>query len=694
MATSVVDELVALLGYDLEGEENLHRFNKSLDGVQKKAAAVGAALGKMAAVAGAAVATGLTALGFSVLNTAAQFEKYGATLETIEGTQEKAQAALDWITDFAKTTPYEVDELTRAFVKLRQYGMDPMNGSMTVLGDTAAGMGKSLDQVVEAMADATTFQFERLRELGVVASQAGDQVTFSWTENGKSMSKTIQKTSTEVTKFLNDVWGKKFGGAMIRQSKTWNGMMSNLADSWTDFQRRIGDAGFFDAVKNKLADLMDLVAQWQRDGTIDRIAENLSTIFIAAADFIGAAISRIGRHTAFLIENFERLEPWIKTIGIAFGVMVARAFPIATALGLVAIAIDDILTYMEGGESVIGNFIEWLQDLLGVSEDVAEAMTGLGAAVSAALATAFLIAPVRTIKAFAGLLTRGVTAAIATARMATFAAVVAWGPGIASRLAALAPWVARGVALAFGALSGPVGWAAIIGSVGLGLLAYFRDDLAAIDWGSLGETIGSALVSALKFQITLVPTLFKGAWNEILAIDWAGLGGRIIDILVGIMSAQIALIVGIFTGVASEIQSAVLEWFNVDLYAMGQKLMNSLWDGMKSIASQFGAWISGMIGTVKVGIQGAFSGGISTEDISTRLNNARANVQRTAAAEVGARIGAMATTNNNNQTVNVEAPVTVNVREATDAPDAVGRAVGGAIEMGAQPSRMQTGPAQ
>lgn len=370
---AIIDELVAILGYDVRGEAELSKFNKSLDQLEKKAAEVGRVVGTLAAAAGTAIAGGFALLGGSVIQTSAKFETYLATLETIEGSAEKAEAALDWIAEFARTTPYEVDELTAAFVKLRSYGLDPMDGSMTVLGDTAAGMGKSIDQVVEAMADASTFQFERLRELGIVASQAGDQVTFSWTENGEAMSRTIKKTSTEVTTFLNEVWGKKFGGAMIRQSTTWTGMMSNLGDSWTDFQRKIGDAGFFDTVKNKLADVMELVAQWSEDGTIQRVADTLSGAFSSAADAIGWVVGRIAEHSKFLMDNFEELKPWIQGVGIALLALAAWAFPVVAVFVGLGLAVDDVLTYLEGGESVIGSFIEWVKQLPGALMEAATA---------------------------------------------------------------------------------------------------------------------------------------------------------------------------------------------------------------------------------------------------------------------------------------------------------------------------------
>lgn len=484
---AIIDELVALLGYDIQGEADLRKFNKSLDNLEKKAVAVGAAMGRMAGIAGAAVVAGFTFLGKSVLDTSAKFESYAATLETIEGSAAGAETALDWIANFAKTTPYEVDELTAAFVKLRSYGLDPMDGTMETIGDTASAMGKSLDQAVEAWADATTGEFERLKEFGIRAKQTGDQVTFFWTENGREQSKVIKKTSSDIQEFLNDVMGKKFAGAMVRQSKTWNGMMSNLGDSWVDLQRRIGDAGFFDAVKNKLADVLDTVNEWATDGTIDKIASTMSAIFTGMVDAVGFFAERIGTHVSFIVENFDRLEPILKIVGGAFLWMIAKAFPMVAIFTLAGIALDDFLTYLEGGESMIGNFVDWLGTIIPMTDEVKTALAGLALAVGTGLAAAFVLNPMTML-------------GIGVRLVAAIAAAIA--PLLIAGLTGLSTAVVTGFTAAFALLSNPIGWAVILAGVAAALIAFFWDDLqklwSQIDFSWMGQAIVDGIINGLK----------------------------------------------------------------------------------------------------------------------------------------------------------------------------------------------------
>lgn len=425
---AVVDELVAILGYEVKGEEKLRRFTQSIDDAARR-------LATFAAAAATAAAGAAALLGRSVVQTTAQFESFQATLETVEGSAEKARASLDWISDFAKKTPFEVEELTRSFVKLRAYGMDPTTGLLEDLGNASSAMGKSLMDAVEMIADASTGEFERLKEFGIRATQAGDQVTFSWTENGKTLSKTVKKSGDEITKFIQDRFGARFSGAMLRQSKTWNGMMSNLSDSWTDFQRRIGEAGFFEAVKNQLGKVLDFIARLDADGSLDRWAQNLSWAFTMATDAIGSFATRIGRHLATIagiINNNKDAWEWLKWV---LGAIALRLFPVAALFAAAAFALDDFLTYMRGGQSVLGDFIQALADFLGAEpQQVADALKaiaqGAGMLAMAAIGVSLFAGALRGLAgALGGMGAANVAAGIGNVNKAGKAAGGIRGPG-------------------------------------------------------------------------------------------------------------------------------------------------------------------------------------------------------------------------------------------------------------------------
>ena len=192
------------------------------------------------------------------VDTAVDFEKFRTILQTTEGSVEGASKAMDWVSDFAARTPYDLAQVTDAFVKLRAYGMDPTTGLMKTLGDTSAAMGKDVMQAVEAIADAVTGENERLKEFGIKGSSKGEETSYSYTDAaGNQQVKTVEKGNRAmIQSTLEAIMNEKYAGAMDKLSRTWAGMMSNLGDQWTRFTNTVMDAGLFDWMKGKLEGLL------------------------------------------------------------------------------------------------------------------------------------------------------------------------------------------------------------------------------------------------------------------------------------------------------------------------------------------------------------------------------------------------------------------------------------------------------
>ena len=180
----------------------------------------------------------LTMLGKQILDTTAKFEKFGIILRNSLGT-EAGNQALAMISEFAIKTPFQLDEITDSFIKMANQGFKPTQEEMTKLGDIASSTGKSFNQLAEAILDAQTNQFERLREFGITASQTQDKVTFTFREQQT----TVDKTSSSIRNYLlslGDLKGIQGANALIADSLT--GKISNLSDSFDKMFNEIGSA--------------------------------------------------------------------------------------------------------------------------------------------------------------------------------------------------------------------------------------------------------------------------------------------------------------------------------------------------------------------------------------------------------------------------------------------------------------------
>lgn len=209
----------------------------------------------------AAIGTGLTAILAGPLAAAAKMEQLNVSLRTsFQGNEAAAADAFKRINDFAARTPYGLDEVTTGFIKLKNMGLDPSEEALTAYGNTASSMGKSLNDMVEAVADAATGEFERLKEFGIKASSEGDRVTFTF----QGVKTTVGKNSKEIEQYLKYVGNVKFAGGIEAQSKTVIGMWSTLRDGAVMTAARIG-ATIIPRVKelmNAITPMIDRVSRW------------------------------------------------------------------------------------------------------------------------------------------------------------------------------------------------------------------------------------------------------------------------------------------------------------------------------------------------------------------------------------------------------------------------------------------------
>lgn len=187
----------------------------------------------------------------------ARFEQLATTLETVEGSARKAESSMKWIEDFTKNTPFQLENVSEAFIKLRAYGINPTTGTLKTLGDTASAMGKPINQAVERLADAIVGENERLKEFGIKSSKIGDEIKYSWvTASGETKDILIDNNKDIIESTLNSIFNEKYAGRMEKQSKTYNGMLSNLQDNFTLMSKNaIISSGLFDILKQAIGDV-------------------------------------------------------------------------------------------------------------------------------------------------------------------------------------------------------------------------------------------------------------------------------------------------------------------------------------------------------------------------------------------------------------------------------------------------------
>jgi hypothetical protein len=280
------------------------KTDKAVDSVKRNLKSVDDAADSVKLAVGAmGAATGLVmgALATSVARTTITFEKLQASLITVTGSAENAEAAFGALKEFAATTPFQLEEVVQSFIKLKALGLKPSQEALESYGNTAAAMGKSLDQFIEAVADAATGEFERLKEFGIKASSEGDRVRFTF----QGITTEIGKNAEEIEGYLKSIGNTQFAGAMELQMDTLGGAVSNLEDSISLLQAAIGEAGLSDALKSAAG----YTAQFAKDLTaLTNVAGEAESSMQGLRDVFGLLFFGDGSQEELLGRKLEEMD--------------------------------------------------------------------------------------------------------------------------------------------------------------------------------------------------------------------------------------------------------------------------------------------------------------------------------------------------------------------------------------------------
>jgi hypothetical protein len=311
----------------------------------------------------AAAVVGIAGYGLLV---ASSMQDASTSLTTVYGNVDTAKEKFQWLADFAASTPFAFPELLDATVKLKGYGIEAED-YMGTIGDAASAMGKTLDQTTEAVADAMTGEFERLKEYGIKAivitasnaaqlganlSDVGKTALSYVSKSGEEQIKVVDRTNkTMVLSAIQSIWDveKGFAGAMETRSKTMSGMWSTIKDNFT--MSLVDMIGFKDG-EVQAASLMGVLMSLEGvvvilSGAFSGMSEPMQTFVLVSALGMAGALA------------------------LASGLMVASAAGITTeaVMAALAIAVNTVIwpaTLVVGSIALMAAGLVYLDEKTGI----------------------------------------------------------------------------------------------------------------------------------------------------------------------------------------------------------------------------------------------------------------------------------------------------------------------------------------
>jgi hypothetical protein len=241
-----------------------------------------------------------------IVNAGMQIEELGVQLEALFGSAKKGQSALDAVTKFAKTTPFELSNIQQGVTalatvseKAESLGVS-FDELLKITGNTAVQLGGDFalaSQQIQRSFSAGIGSADLFRDRAVTA-MAGFQAGVAYNVD-ESVKKLAGAFGT----------GGKFGELTNKLAQTLKGTVSNLKDAYFTIQTEIAK-GFFDELKRQLGDLKKFTED--NDQAIRRLSREMG-------ENLAVAILKVSNALKTLTTNFRDFQSIIGLVAIATG---------------------------------------------------------------------------------------------------------------------------------------------------------------------------------------------------------------------------------------------------------------------------------------------------------------------------------------------------------------------------------------
>ena len=259
-----------------------------------KMVALGNIAADLAMKAFSAVASTVGDVAKAMIDGNAEFQQYEVQFGVLLKSSSAAKKRLQELAEFGAKTPFELPEVVRADKILQSFGLHSEEAAKkfgfsgeqirVIAGDMAAGTDSSFEDMARYLgrfaSGATGETISRFEELGITTREELAKMGLEFSKSGELTTPTAE-AFTVLLKVAQD----KMGGMMDAQSKTFNGMMSNLNDWKQQTLTAIGEP-IFEVLNEKFALLLEFLGSPEVQASITDFANGLAATIKTAITFI------------------------------------------------------------------------------------------------------------------------------------------------------------------------------------------------------------------------------------------------------------------------------------------------------------------------------------------------------------------------------------------------------------------------
>ena len=319
-------------------------FNRGIKNADGQVNKLSGSFGGLSTAIKAATAIGAGFAVKGVLDATLKMENFRTTLTAYLGSQQAANSEIERLTELANKLPQDLDNITEGFIVLQRNGIDTTSASLEAFSKVAAGNSKDFTQLAEAVADALTGEFERLKEFGVKVSKENDQFAIRFADGSEKVVNSAQEV-VEAVRAQGEEGGKfaeVVAGPLNQAFSNLNGVLFEVSSAFGEgFAPAIAEAAT--GAKEMIKQNKELIAGFGQliGEALQWMLENLDTIVVGIKAFVAAwaafKIATLVTNIGTLITAMASLRTAIFAVNAAL--LANPITAIATALAAAAVLI-------------------------------------------------------------------------------------------------------------------------------------------------------------------------------------------------------------------------------------------------------------------------------------------------------------------------------------------------------------------
>ena len=356
---SGAEEMQENIGKSLSNLQNLMLSGFSLD-----------TIGESVKNAGKGILNTFKNLGNELVSTNSKFDTLKAQMLTVFGSIEETNKKLEWASEFAIKTPFDVEGTVRAMQMMKSQGLDvtqefknakgEMKSFLEYMGDFATRNMSStggFEGMAYAISNALGGDFTSIRKRFDLSKTESDNLKSIFETEGIDA---FAQAFTEMADRLTP-------NAMKNMLGTWDQIIAEMEDTWGVFLWKVGDTGAFDDIKKTLTGVSQAISGLTSEGNIKAFGEIVSSLW-KPIDFLVRGVTKVVQ----AVLKFTEAHPQVAKLATGFvavtGVVLTLTGVLMKATGGVMIFVTSLVSAW-ANLSVLGS--------LGVASNLTGLTTGL-----------------------------------------------------------------------------------------------------------------------------------------------------------------------------------------------------------------------------------------------------------------------------------------------------------------------------